>query len=321
MISPAVQRFLEMIPMGTEYGVSLQSSSYDLVEYNPGVSTYFMNHLSKKWHYGIIERGYTESQMVSVSYSTVLDEFYRKNCLDVERVNLAVQLYERVNLLLQNGLIDSRVRDVLLRKIPTFDGQWSTFVYMLVAGGIPNMQSILNELVGLRPMVGDPDQQVLLMCIATEIGAYIRFFNATHPLRQKAEEWLIENVPDFLTNSTNAEDFLTDLWSAGNLGLFANQKDIIDSFRGKVPLNPTVYNQPPLYPHTVSYGLIEYSIDEYLYSNTVGWVYKIGRYYVAENVLVESSPTMYAPPFSPGTPTRLLLPKLSKGTVTYVFEY
>ena len=66
----------------------------------------------------------------------------------------------------------------------------------------------------------------------------MRYFNFTADLRVRTEAWLVQNeLSEYLNSSKNAENFLTDLWSEGDLGVFANQKNIIDSYRGTVPLN------------------------------------------------------------------------------------
>lgn len=65
------------------------------------------------------EQSYVDTSEVRVSYGTNVNTFYKKNCLDVELVNLAVELANRVaELSTIDNIMDIRVKNVLVDKIP-----------------------------------------------------------------------------------------------------------------------------------------------------------------------------------------------------------
>lgn len=319
MISFDVQNFLNRIPLETQNNITLQTSMYNLIEYVPGTSTYAFN---EKWFYGIVEQSYVDTSEVRVSYGTSVDRFYKKNCLDVELVNLAVELSNRIyELANTDGVMDIRVKNVLVDKIPDWDGSWAHYWEMIVGGLIPNMNSILNELVGLTPLAASPDEQILLMCVATEISSILFLMPGySGTLYDSVIAWLNYYIIDINTINDDVGNYLSNLWNSGDYGPFPTAKAVIDDYRDAVPLEEAVYNQPPIYNVTIYYNGAHYQISEWLYSETVGWVYRFGERYATESTLVLNSEYLPSDTFARDSAISWYFPRNTTSSIVYMFK-
>ena len=81
---------------------------------------------------------------------------------------------------------------------------------MIVGGLIPNMNAILNELIGVTPLAASPDEQILLLCIASEISSILFLMPGYgSSLYDSVIAWLNYYIADVNTIKNDVGEYLS----------------------------------------------------------------------------------------------------------------